>query len=124
MALTYEWKLRWLKKANIENFDSVVVQTHWDCIATDEDGDTGIFGGSTTFDTSDIDGDGFIAYEELTEENVLSWIQATFVGDYKDHVDGELMKQINDKKMAVVEVPESQLPWSTAPSPNANTAPE
>jgi hypothetical protein len=124
MALTYEWKLRWLKKANTTDFDSVVVQINWDCIGTDEDGNSGIIEGSTLFDTSDVDGSSFIVYEELTESDVLSWVQATFVDVYKEHIDSRIMKQINDKKMAVVEVPESQLPWSTAPILNTSDTTE
>jgi hypothetical protein len=48
----------------------------------------------------------------LTEEQVLAWIQEVVVGSYKDHVDAQIMKQIQLIKTPVEEVPEGQFPWS------------
>ena len=116
MTLTYEWKLRWLKKANTTDFDDVVIETHWVCTGTDEDGDTGEFGGTTSFDANSVDSDGFIVYEELAESDVISWVEESFNDNYRQYVESEIMRQINEKKMAVVSVPESQLPWANTAS--------
>jgi hypothetical protein len=112
MSLTYTWKLKSLRKTNTPELSDVVVQTFWECTGTDEDGDSGTFNGATPFDAQDVDGDGFITYEELTEAAVLGWIQAVVVGTYKEHIDQQIMKQINEKKMPIIEVSESQLPWA------------
>jgi hypothetical protein len=114
MSLTYEWKLTSLKKADTSSFDNVVVDTNWYCIGSDEDGFSGVYNGTTQFSPFDIDGENFITYEELTEADVLGWVQETFIGSYKDHIDLLITKQIEEKKLAPVEVPQSQLPWSTA----------
>jgi hypothetical protein len=113
MSLTYQWKLRSLKKADTSSFDNVVVETSWDCIGTDQNGVFGVYNGVTQFNPFDVDGDSFVAYEDLTEAIVLDWIYTTFVGNYKDHIDLLITRQIDEKKLSPVEVPQSQLPWST-----------
>ena len=68
MALTYEWKLTALRKQNTDTLNNIVVGTQWKIIGTDSDGNTGIFNGATPFEAKDVNGDGFIDYQDLTEE--------------------------------------------------------
>jgi hypothetical protein len=89
-----------------------VVQTNWTCTGTDEDGDSGVFNGATPFPLSSVDPDNFIPYEELTEADIIGWIEAVVVGSYKEHIDAQIMKQIALIKDPVVEVPSNELPWS------------
>lgn len=112
MTLTYTWAITSLKKTTDGNISNVVVQTNWTCTGTDADGDSGTFNGATPFPLSSVDPDNFIPYEELTEANVISWIQAVVVGAYKEHVDAQILKQIALIKDPVVEVPSNELPWS------------
>lgn len=132
MTLTYTWKLRSLKKTSTADFNDIIVGTQWELTGTDEDGDSGTFHGATPFKAEDVDGDGFITYEELTEEAVLGWIKAVVVGSYKDHIDEQIMKQIRGKKNPVVEVNSGSFPWSpteevtlvTPAAPVADETPE
>jgi hypothetical protein len=84
---------------------------HWRATGIDVDGDSGTFSGATPFLLSEVNPDTFIPYEELTEAEVLGWIQAVVVGSYKEHVDGQINKQIALIKDPVVEVPSNELPW-------------
>lgn len=110
MAITYSWKVTGLKKTSANNLNDVVVGTQWQCIGTDEDGNTGRFSGATPFKSSDIDPDNFVDFANLTEETVLSWIQPVVNGTYWDHVSEQIQKQINQKKNPVVDV--NEMPWS------------
>jgi hypothetical protein len=112
MTLTYTWALKSLKKADVNDLSGVIVQTHWTCTGTDEDGHEGVFNGATPFGPANVDPDDFVPYEELTEEIVLGWIQAVVVGTYKEHVDEQIAKQIVAKKTPVEEVNEGSFPWS------------
>ena len=127
MSLTYTWKLKSLKKTNTSQFNNVVVQTYWEVTGTDADGDSGTFHGATPFPAQDVNGDGFIDYNDLTEETVLGWVKAIVTGGYKQHVDEQIMKQIMESKNPVVEVQESELPWAppveTAPAPTTEPTP-
>jgi len=117
MGLTYEWKLTGLKKQNSTTLENAVVGTTWKLIGTDEDGNSGTFSGATPFNIGTIDTASFTTYSELTEEQVLGWIKSIVSGsnpatNYMEHIDSQILKEVNSKKFVAVEVPEVDLPWS------------
>lgn len=112
MAITYAWKITGLKTKDVNDLkpDSVV-QTYWQKIGTDEDGNQGIFSGATPFTVDPTDSSGpFIPFEQLTEEDVLGWIKSVVVGDYEIHVNGKIQEQIDSKINPVVD---QDLPWAS-----------
>jgi hypothetical protein len=117
MALTYTWAVTSLKKTTDGSVDNFVVQSTWTCTGTDEDGDSGTFSGATPFPLDSLDPATFIPYEDLTEADVLGWIEAVVVGSYKEHVDAQINKQIALIKDPVVDVPEGDFPWDPTPTP-------
>lgn len=124
MAITYTWKITGLKTKDVsEDKPAAVVQTYWQKIGTDEDGNEGTFSGATPFTVDPTDESGpFIPFEELTEEDVLDWIKTVVVGGYADHVNGQIAKQIEEKISPVVD---NRLPWAPVTantSSSANTA--
>ena len=129
LALTYTWKLKSLKKTDADGMSGVIVGTQWECTGTDEDGFSGTFNGATPFKLSEVDAENFTPYEQLTQEQILSWIEGVVVGAYKDHVDGQIQKQIDAVKFPVTEVSDGTFPWDTpaeTPAPattEANTPP-
>jgi hypothetical protein len=117
MAITYTWKVTGLKTRNEGQFDNAVVQTYWTKTGTDENGNEGSFQGATPFSTNGMpDGQTFVPFEQLTEEAVLNWIKAVVVGQYEQHVNGVIEKQIAEKSRPIVE---AQMPWA----PPAEAAP-
>jgi hypothetical protein len=124
MTLTYTWAITSLKKTTDGSVDNFVVQSTWTCTGTDEDGDSGTFNGATPFPLDSLDPATFIPYEDLTEADVLGWIEAVVVGSYKDHVDAQINKQIALIKDPVVEVPEWRFPVGrTNTNPNTTNTP-
>jgi hypothetical protein len=124
MALTYEWKIKSLKKQDNPSLElnDIIVQTYWECTGTDEDDNSGTFHGAMPFDPDQIDPDNFTAYEDLTEAQVLSWIQDVVDNNvgYKNHIDEQIQKQIDAIARPVTEVSGDGLPWS---EPAANSTP-
>ena len=116
MALTYEWKLTGLKKQDTADITDLVIGTNWKLTGTNENGTEGTFSGATPLDIPDADEEGFIPYEELTEELILGWIQNIVSGsgptNYMDHINGQILKQISQKEYVVQEIGENDLPWS------------
>jgi hypothetical protein len=119
MAITYTWKVTSLKVKDVSDArPSAVVQTYWQKIGTDENGNVGSFSGATPFTLDPNDDSGpFIPFADLTEEDVLNWIKTVVVGSYEEHVNGKIQEQINEK---INPVTEQSLPWAP---PEANTAP-
>lgn len=130
MALTYTWKIKSLKKQDDPSaeLNDIIVQTYWECTGTDEDDHSGTFHGATPFEPDQVDPDNFTAYEDLTEAQVISWIQDVVNGNpgYKAHIDEQIQKQIDAIVRPMVEVNTNDLPWAepganTVPTPTANT---
>ena len=129
MALTYTWKLSGLKKQDTADFNDLVIGTRWKVTGIDEDGNEGSFDGATPLDIPDAGQEGYIHYAELTEEVVLDWIKEYVSGsnpatNYWEHINGRIIKAIDEKKWTKVEVFENDLPWSetsgsATPTPGA-----
>jgi hypothetical protein len=113
MTITYEWKVTSMKVVNIDDLENVVIQTYWTKTGTDEDGNEGMFSGATPLSSASVDPDDFVAFEDLTQEIVIDWIKDAV--EDQTHIDQQILKQINEKKNPIVELP---LPWDES---TANT---
>jgi len=124
MALTYTWKIKSLKKQDDPSaeLNDIIVQTYWECTGTDSANNSGTFHGATPFEPDQVDPDNFTSYEDLTEAQVLSWIQDVVESNpsYKAHIDEQIQKQIDAVVRPMVEVSADSLPWA---EPGANTVP-
>ena len=115
MSLEYSWKLKGLKKATNTDVNDAVIGTQWKLTGTDSDGVSGEFDGATPFKLSEINSEVFTPFSELTEAQVIGWVQSYVTGSdtYWSHINEKINKQIEDKKMEVTDVYEIDLPWST-----------
>lgn len=122
MTITYTWKVTSIKVKNVsESKQNAVVQTYWQKIGTDETGNQGTFSGATPFTVDPTDASGpFIAFEDLTEADVLSWIQSVVIGGYEEHVNQQIQKQIEEKINVVTE---ATMPWMSVVNPDMPAAP-
>lgn len=124
MALTYTWKIKSLKKQDDPSVElnDIIVQTYWECTGTDAAGNSGTFHGATPFEPDQVDPANFTTYENLTEAQVIGWIQDVVNSNpgYKAHIDEQIQKQIDAIVKPMTEVNADALPWA---EPVANTAP-
>lgn len=120
MSLTYTWKLKSLKKTSSGDYQDLIVGTQWECTGTDSDDNSGTFHGATPFKAEDVEQGNFVAYNDLTEEIVLGWIQNVVNTNpgYKAHIDEQIMKQIDGKKSPIIDVGSDSLPWASANTAN------
>ena len=70
MAVTYTWSIPTVER-NLS--DGGVTVAHWRCDAVDGDYSASSYG--TVGFTPDAAADGFIAYDNLTEADVIGWVQ-------------------------------------------------
>ena len=101
MAVTYNWTI-----ANLEHnvADGGVIVAHWRVSAEDGDHTASAYG--TAGFTPDPDAEGFIAYADLTEADVLAWVWGSVD---KDETEANLASQIEAEKTPAVS---SGLPWA------------
>lgn len=109
--MEYAWEVTGLKTTN----NGGVVQTYWKKTGTDDDGNVGTFSGATPFDVDETSPD-FIPFDQLTEADVLGWIQGVVVDSYEEHVNGQIQRQIDQQT-----VTDAAMPW--APVGEAPTDP-
>ena len=100
MAVT--WNISTLER----NTDNGVVVAHWR--ATDVDGDhSGSSYGTCGF-TPDASADGYVAYDNLTEENVIGWVKGSMGEEAVTGVEDSIAAQIADSKAPAISV---GTPW-------------
>ncbi len=116
MSLTYTWSIKSLKKQDDPSteLNDIIVQTYWECTGTDENGNSGTFNGATPFEPDQIDAANFTAYENLTEAQVIGWIQSVVNANpgYKAHIEEQIQKQIDAIVTPITEVTDGALPWA------------
>jgi hypothetical protein len=83
--------------------DGGVIVAHWRATAVDGDYSASAYG--TCGFTPDPTEDGFVAYEDLTEADVLEWVYASVD---KDAIEASLTTQIEDQKAPKTE---AGVPW-------------
>jgi len=100
MAVT--WNISTLER----NTDNGVVVAHWR--ASDVDGDhSGSSYGTCGF-TPDASADGYVAYDNLTEENVIGWVKDSMGEEAVTGVEDSIAAQIADSKAPAISV---GTPW-------------
>ncbi len=100
MAVT--WDISTLER----NTDNGVVVAHWR--ATDVDGDhSGSSYGTCGF-TPDASADGYVAYDSLTEEEVIGWVKGSMGEEGVTGVEDSIAAQIADSKAPAISV---GTPW-------------
>ena len=100
MAVT--WNISTLER----NTDNGVVVAHWR--ASDVDGDhSGSSYGTCGF-TPDASADGYVAYDSLTEEEVIGWVKGSMGEEAVTGVEDSIAAQIADSKAPAISV---GTPW-------------
>ena len=69
MAITYTWNISTVERTLA---DGGVTVAHWRCTGVEGDNSASSYG--TAGFTPDASADGFVAYDSLTEANVLAWV--------------------------------------------------
>ena len=116
MAITYTWKMKEIKIVDQTNSEGkvlkdAVVQTLWQKIGKDDDGNEGIFMGATPLSAVNVPEADFKALDTLTEEQVLTWIKAIVEADstYVAHINEVIADAIENGKIKT-----APLPWDPA----------
>jgi hypothetical protein len=101
MATEFTWSIAQLER---NTSDNGVVTAHWRCDGVDGDNSAGSYG--TASFTPDPTADDFIAFESLTEADVLGWVHAEVS---KDDTEASIQAQL-DEMAAPSTV--TGLPWA------------
>ena len=124
MANTYNWRINALDaKIHEGDNDNVIYTVHWSFIATDETEEH--VASSIGTHNVEYDADNFTAYEDITEEMVIGWLEAGLdVDSMKEGLDKQIEKLItptettfhNPFPKIVEETPSEETPSEETPS--------
>ena len=113
MAISYSWQINQLTKRTESGTDNVVVHCRWELIGTEgTTGTVGKFNGATPLEYDSTSTSSFVPYEDLTEDDVVGWLETIVVNDYWDHVTERIQEQINQTDDPADEVSSESLPWA------------
>ena len=114
MAISYEWEITEILTDTVDDTQGVIVEVSWKRIGTDGDITSHVNGKSTL-----QPGESFILLENVTQENVISWIELSM--DEVEHSLLEEQIQISIQKIKEArEVVEdtrvvTSFPWANEP---------
>lgn len=108
MAITITWKIDNLEcQVHEGEFENVVYMIHWRVYASEGDANTSVYGSCVVSFTPS---ENFIPYEELTEEQVLSWTFASLGEEGKLSAEQSAISSLeNILEPKVISKP---LPWA------------
>jgi hypothetical protein len=108
-TITYTWAVTGLRTTHQGAFQNAVIQTFWTLTGTDSAGNQATFVGATPFSTAGLPVDyGFVEFSQLTEADVLGWIQRQVTGSYAQHITGYIYEKLNGQTTEIIQPP---LPW-------------
>jgi hypothetical protein len=113
MANTYTWSIQRIQAKKQEgNLQNVVNRVWWMCIARNEAGIS-----ANTYSVADIplsvDTSGFVPYDNLTEDVVLSWVKSAInVTAVQDDLDRKITELQNVNEILM------PLPWGLRRGPH------
>ena len=122
MAITYTYEIKSLIRETNDTITDAVTTIIYIKTGTNENGITGEFHGNVDFTMDQVDTEGFITFNNLTESQVVEWIGANEQAEFIDDV---IALEIVEKSQpsTKVEVRCNELPWYVAPEPSEPVEP-
>lgn len=113
MSMTYEYDILRLRKTNTTTSNNIIVGIWWRATGTDSDGITGTFEANSMLPVDDLNPSNFVAYEDLTKEVVVGWIQnLTYLDNFQNYYKDLIKRQIDQKKYTAEDVEPADFPWA------------
>lgn len=126
MSYTYSYKINSVKLKDETNHEGVtlnraVYQTYWTITGTNSAGQSASWSGATPLSAANVPAGSFVAFDDLTEAQVVGWIQNIVESDagYLAHINERLDDEIEREFGGIEEVENNALPWATEDDPAA-----
>jgi len=114
--LTYSWRILSLSKKNVGDTTDVVCEVLWALLGHESeesviDAQYGQFKTKTTLDIPETFDNNFISYENLTEQDVIGWIESKQkMSQVYDVIDKDIEKKRSHFQTVVGS---ANMPWNT-----------
>jgi hypothetical protein len=108
--MTYTWEILWLDTKDVVDPNGVtlskaVLEVQFKRVGTDDDSNRFAIGGVAALNTDALESSSFIAFESLTEEQVLNWVTAEIGQNNVDDFDARILAKKERYGKVMTEVP-------------------
>lgn len=93
--ITHSWSIDTIKHINAEGYTGVVVQVYWTKTGQTSDGKVGKFNGCTSFSLNDLNSETFTALEDLSNDQIISWIESSLSEEAKIGIDAAIESKLS-----------------------------
>lgn len=110
--MNYSWQIVKFNTRDQTNVNGVslsnsVVRVKWKRTGVDAEGNTGTVLGYTNLSAENVSEASFVAFESLTEEMVVGWLESVISAESLSRYDDKIQEKINRKTTT-----ERAVPWS------------
>lgn len=109
MSLVYEWTITKVQtRTDTQNRENSICGVDWLVQGWDINGDEGYYEGACTLSSDDTGW--FTSFDQLTETQVIQWVQSAISDEEMDRIEKTILEDIEYKKRPI-EYKET-LPWA------------
>lgn len=112
-TLTKTFKITRIRSDTVEDTQGVVLIINYLILGSDADGHIGIYEDVLKFDRSTVVQSTFIPFNQLTETEVIAWVQASLSEDNLNRIDYLMRSQIQNAKEEALNATVPWLPTNT-----------
>ena len=115
MSITYSYKIKALQtkpstvNSSGDTISNSIICCWWQKKGINQDNYVGIYNGATSLHAHDTSTSDFINFSDVTESNVISWIEQKLTNEQQTKIDKDIENQINTM---YIKEDLSNWPWS------------
>ena len=112
MAITYSWHIMGMRTINSDPVTDAVYKV--EILKRGVDSEDGVGAGvkqSVPLDVSDLDVDNFTAFSDLSQDQVIQWVQNTLTDNEEEVLNQRILSAIQKKRQSKKIISASDLPW-------------
>lgn len=104
--MDYTWTISRIGKRNVTNANGdvltdAIVMVKWKKSGTDADGNVGTYLGTSTLDLTNTSTGDFVAFDSVTTDDLLSWVQSGISESLMQKIDDMIADQVGNTELNI-----------------------
>jgi hypothetical protein len=104
--MDYTWTISRIGKRNVTNANGdvltdAIVMVKWKKSGTDADGNVGTYLGTSTLDLTNTSTGDFVAFDSVTTDDLLSWVQSGISESLMQKIDDMIADQVGNVELNI-----------------------
>ena len=104
--MDYTWTISRIGKRSVTNANGdvltdAIVMVKWKKTGTDADGNVGTYLGTSTLDPTNTSTGDFVAFDSVTTDDLLSWVQSGISESFMQKIDNMIADQVGNIELDI-----------------------